>query len=222
MSDGRAIVDIARQEAVNYRSQYNQQIPIKLLNERISSYMHAYTLFSAVRPFGVSVILSSWNEADGPELYMIEPSGVSCGYFGCAIGKAKQPAKTEIEKFDLSSKTVEELMKEAAKMLVVKGLFKLSERFLINIFILASIKSTMQRRIKNFCWRLAMLAKVRMEFTSSYRRAMKSTIQLMILVHKHSTRTMRKVMMIRLVGEGFFSLNFFLSIQTLKNKNKTL
>lgn len=40
-------------------------------------YMHAYTLYSAVRPYGCSVILASWDETDGPEMYMIDPSGVS-------------------------------------------------------------------------------------------------------------------------------------------------
>ena len=39
-------------------------------------FMHAYTLYSAVRPFGCSVILAAY-EADGPQMYMIDPSGVS-------------------------------------------------------------------------------------------------------------------------------------------------
>lgn len=78
MADGRALVDVARQEASNYRQEFNRTIPIKILNDRISSYMHAYTLFSAVRPFGASVILSSWTAESGPEMYTIEPSGVSC------------------------------------------------------------------------------------------------------------------------------------------------
>lgn len=81
MADGRALVDVARQEASNYRQEFNRTIPIKILNDRISSYMHAYTLFSAVRPFGASVILSSWTEESGPEMYTIEPSGVSCVSF---------------------------------------------------------------------------------------------------------------------------------------------
>ena len=38
-------------------------------------YMHAYTLYSSVRPFGTSILLSSYTD-DGPELYMIDPSGV--------------------------------------------------------------------------------------------------------------------------------------------------
>lgn len=38
------------------------------------------------------------------------------GYFGCAVGKAKQNAKTEIEKLKLKDLTCRELVKEAAKM----------------------------------------------------------------------------------------------------------
>lgn len=37
-------------------------------------------------------------------------------YFGCAVGKAKQAAKTEIEKLKLADMTVKELVKEAARM----------------------------------------------------------------------------------------------------------
>ena len=44
-------------------------------------YKHAYTLYSAVRPFGCSVALGSYDEIDGPQLYMVDPSGVSFVYF---------------------------------------------------------------------------------------------------------------------------------------------
>ena len=39
-------------------------------------YMHAHTLYGAIRPFGVSVILISY-ENEQPKLFTIEPSGVS-------------------------------------------------------------------------------------------------------------------------------------------------
>lgn len=76
ISDARQIVDIARKEAANYRSQYGVNIPLKYLNDRVSMYMHAYTLYSAIRPYGCSVVIGSF-EDDGPVLFMIEPSGVS-------------------------------------------------------------------------------------------------------------------------------------------------
>ena len=38
------------------------------------------------------------------------------GYYGCAVGKAKQAAKTEIEKLKMQDMTCRELVKEVAKM----------------------------------------------------------------------------------------------------------
>lgn len=38
------------------------------------------------------------------------------GYYGCAAGKAKQNAKTEIEKLKLENMTCKEAIKEVAKM----------------------------------------------------------------------------------------------------------
>ncbi|KAI4463943.1 proteasome subunit alpha/beta [Holotrichia oblita] len=116
IADARQIVEIARREAANYRAQYNVCIPLKYLNDRVSMYMHAYTLYSAVRPYGCSVILSSYDDVDGPQMYMIDPSGVSYGYYGCAIGKAKQSAKTEIEKLKLTNMPTKDLVKEAARI----------------------------------------------------------------------------------------------------------
>lgn len=49
---------------------------------------------------------------------MIEPSGVYWGYNGCAIGKGRQLAKTEIEKLSLGKDgmTVKEAVQHAANM----------------------------------------------------------------------------------------------------------
>lgn len=116
ISDARQIVETSRSEAASYRAQYGVPIPLKYLNERVSMYMHAYTLYSAVRPYGCSVILGGY-ELDGPTMYMIDPSGVSYGYYGCAVGKAKQSAKTEIEKLKLSDMTCNDLVKEAARII---------------------------------------------------------------------------------------------------------
>lgn len=76
ISDARQLAETAHSEASNYRAQYGNNIPLKYLNDRVSMYMHAYTLYSAVRPFGCSVILGSY-DLSGPVMYMIDPSGVS-------------------------------------------------------------------------------------------------------------------------------------------------
>lgn len=51
------------------------------------------------------------------QLYCVEPSGVSYGYWGCAAGKAKQAAKTEIEKLKVQEMSCQDLIKEAAKII---------------------------------------------------------------------------------------------------------
>jgi len=115
IADARQIVQIARKEAAEYRQQYGVSIPLKYLNDRVSMYMHAYTLYSAIRPYGCSIIMASYEDGE-PVMYTIDPSGVSYGYHGCATGKAKQSAKTEIEKLKLGTMSCKELTKEAAKI----------------------------------------------------------------------------------------------------------
>ncbi|EDV58200.1 proteasome subunit alpha type-3 [Drosophila erecta] len=116
VADGNYVADIARQEAANYRQQFEHAIPLKHLCDRVAGYVHAYTLYSAVRPFGLSIILASWDEVEGPQLYKIEPSGSSFGYFACASGKAKQLAKTEMEKLKTDMK-IDDLVKSAGEII---------------------------------------------------------------------------------------------------------
>ncbi|KAL8619687.1 Proteasome subunit alpha type-3 [Nucella lapillus] len=118
LADARQLVERAKEESSNYRFNYGSSIPLKHLTDRLSGYVHAYTLHSAVRPFGTSMIVASY-DTDGPEMFLIEPSGVSWGYHGCAIGKAKQTAKTEIEKLKMKDMTMQDLVKEVARIIYV-------------------------------------------------------------------------------------------------------
>jgi len=116
LADSRQIVNIAREEASNYKNNFGSNIPIKYLADRVSLYMHSHTLYGAVRPFGVSVLLVSY-ENDEAKLFTIEPSGVYYGYHGISIGKAAQNAKTEIEKIKFKDMKCVDLVKEAAKVI---------------------------------------------------------------------------------------------------------
>lgn len=118
LADARQIVETARDEATNYKFNYGSPIPLKHLVDRVSMFVHAHTLYSSVRPFGVSCVLGSYS-ADGPEMYVIDPSGVSFGYYGCATGKAKQAAKTEIEKLKMKDMPCADLVKEVAKIIYI-------------------------------------------------------------------------------------------------------
>ena len=51
-------------------------LSLQVLVDRMSSYMHVFTLYSAIRPFGCSVMFGSYSASEGPQLFMTDPSGV--------------------------------------------------------------------------------------------------------------------------------------------------
>ncbi|KAJ8663241.1 hypothetical protein O0I10_001418 [Lichtheimia ornata] len=116
IADGRHLVKRARDEASAWRDIYRQPIPGKTIADRLGQYVSAYTLYSSVRPFGCATILGAVSDGE-PTLYMIEPSGVYWGYHGCAAGKGKSVAKTEIEKLDLENMTVREAVNAITRII---------------------------------------------------------------------------------------------------------
>lgn len=147
LPDGRHFVSRARDEASSWRNLYKAPIPTSSLADRMGSYVQAYTLYSSVRPFGITAILAGWDsEAElpvdgqvgsgpsvgsggkkdgakhgGPHLYMIEPSGLYWGYYGAATGKGRQIAKSELEKLNLADgeTSLEQGVKEAARIIYI-------------------------------------------------------------------------------------------------------
>jgi 20S proteasome subunit alpha 7 len=113
-----------------------------VLADRMAQFVHYYTLHGSVRPFGNATIIAGYDAFKGAhELYMVEPSGVGYvsvqsssvsgaltltkntpwfpglqKYYGTAVGKGRQGAKTEIEKLKLTELPVDQAVKEVAKM----------------------------------------------------------------------------------------------------------
>lgn len=95
-------------------------MPTEVLAERVASYIHLFTLYWSVRPFGSSTLIAGVDESGGvrtPQLYLVEPSGVVQRFYGTAVGKARQSAKSEIEKLPLETMTCREAIKAAAKII---------------------------------------------------------------------------------------------------------
>jgi 20S proteasome subunit alpha 7 len=116
-ADARQLVNKARSEAQEYRSFYGSEIPGKVLNDRLAGHVHNHTLYWHSRPYGCSVLLATYDEGNGPQLYGIEPSGVSYRYFAVAIGKYKQGSSSELEKLDFTKLTVKEAVNHVARII---------------------------------------------------------------------------------------------------------
>ncbi|RKF74376.1 putative proteasome subunit alpha type-7 [Golovinomyces cichoracearum] len=145
LPDGRHFESRARDEARSWRNIYKSPITTADLSSRMGQYVQAYTLYSSVRPFGITAIVAGWDSEcevpvdgqvgsgpaigsggkiegkthGGPGLYMIEPSGLYWGYYGAATGKGRQTAKAELEKLNLAAGTLSLLdgVNEAAKII---------------------------------------------------------------------------------------------------------
>merc|ERR1712217_435792 len=89
--------------------------------ERIGMFVHAYTMYWSIRPFGCTVPLGCVDkDTKTPSLFAIEPQGSVAKYFGTAEGKGKQAAKTEIEKLfpnGENSKTCSDSAVQVARIL---------------------------------------------------------------------------------------------------------
>ena len=117
-ADGRQVVARARDEADNYEEVYGMKIPPQVLAQRLSEYVHYFTIHGALRPFGTSTMIAAYDECERThQLYVLEPTGVCLRYFGAALGKGRQSAKSEIEKLDLTQLTCRDALKELAKMI---------------------------------------------------------------------------------------------------------
>ncbi len=97
VADAYKLCSIARDEASDYRVNHGMPIPPQHLATRLSQYVHAYTLYAGLRPFGVTTFLASYHNGKS-DLHVIEPSGVFYSFNACASGKAKATAMTELEK----------------------------------------------------------------------------------------------------------------------------
>ena len=109
-SDGRVLVEYARQLALLHRFYYDEPIPVEYLAKQICDVKQAYTQHAGVRPFGVAIILAGVDE-DGSKLFMTEPSGRYLSYYAVVIGEKSNEATSYIEKKYKYDLTLDEIIK---------------------------------------------------------------------------------------------------------------
>lgn len=119
LPDGRNIVGRAQLEAKSYLDNFGIEISGKILADRIANYVHHYTLYWFMRPFGAIVMISSY-EKNTPHLYMVENDGNCFEYYSCSHGKGRQYVKNDVEKnnFEIRNKVSAVAVKDVLKMLI--------------------------------------------------------------------------------------------------------
>ncbi|KAH8244780.1 hypothetical protein KR032_000315, partial [Drosophila birchii] len=116
--DGQIVVEAARVEVANYRRHCSSGIPVSLLCERLAGVIHTSTMHAIRRPFGISIILASWTEVDGPQIYKIDSTGSFRAYYACANGRTKAQALREYDKLEnVLEMDTEDLVKSAGEII---------------------------------------------------------------------------------------------------------
>ncbi|XP_055355741.1 proteasome subunit alpha type-2-like [Paramacrobiotus metropolitanus] len=95
--DFRLLVKKARKIAQEYKMMYQENAPIVQLVQRVAAVMQEYTQSGGVRPFGVSLLIASWDN-NRPYLFQVDPSGSYFAWKATAMGKNYINAKTFLEK----------------------------------------------------------------------------------------------------------------------------
>ncbi len=90
VSDGRALLNEARQEAQRNMMVYDEPVPTSAMAKFLADRQQMFTQYGGVRPFGVAMLVGGTR--DNPELYQTDPSGILKEWNAVAIGRGAQTA----------------------------------------------------------------------------------------------------------------------------------
>ncbi|KAG5642759.1 hypothetical protein DXG03_002247 [Asterophora parasitica] len=104
-ADANSLVNYARTAAQQHLLQYNEDIPVELLAQRLCDMKQGYTQYGGLRPFGVSLLYAGYDPHYHFQLYHSDPSGNYSGWKATCIGAnngtaqslLKQEYKDDIE-----------------------------------------------------------------------------------------------------------------------------
>mmetsp|Transcript_43392 Transcript_43392/g.99998 ORF Transcript_43392/g.99998 Transcript_43392/m.99998 type:complete len:246 (+) Transcript_43392:102-839(+) len=96
--DARALVFKMREIASKFKDKNGYLIPVHYLALKVANVGQVYTQHAYMRPYGVTVMLISYDDEKGPTLFQVDPSGHYLGYKAAAAGAKEQEAFNALEK----------------------------------------------------------------------------------------------------------------------------
>ncbi|KAM0747564.1 20S proteasome subunit [Meredithblackwellia eburnea MCA 4105] len=97
-ADARSQIQRAQSEAANFRYKYGYEITPDMLAKRMANINQVYTQRAAMRPLGISMIITGMDPEHGPQIFKLDPAGYFVGHHGTASGQKQQEAISLLEK----------------------------------------------------------------------------------------------------------------------------
>ena len=118
-ADANYLLEYLRKESQKYVAQYEEEISIEQLVERVCDLKQSYTQSGGMRPFGTSFIFFGKDFENGFQIWTSDPSGNMFAWEAIAQGSNEENANNF-----LKEEFKKDLTEEEAVVLVVKGLMQ--------------------------------------------------------------------------------------------------
>lgn len=140
VADARALVDKAREECLNHKVSYGENIGVEMLTKHLCDHEQKFTQLGYGRPFGTAMLIAGTDDL-GVHLFETDPSGAMTAYKADCIGLGRPVVMDILEKefkdglsFDdamalgikaLEAAVEEPLKAESVEVCVIDGKFRI-------------------------------------------------------------------------------------------------
>jgi len=115
IADARLLMQRCREECSSWRMTYHEEMPTRILAQRIGLYMHAHTEIYNMRPFGCYITICGIDDGNC-ELYMLTPGGQVRKWRACT--RAVHTAMADLESVKWAELSLDECLSKVAEIIL--------------------------------------------------------------------------------------------------------
>jgi len=97
-ADARIIIKRARQECQSYRLTVEDPVSLEYITRHVAGMKQRYTQYAGRRPYGISCLLTGFDDDGTPHLYQTDPAGVYTEWKANSIGRNAKTVREFLEK----------------------------------------------------------------------------------------------------------------------------